>query len=73
MTKLTMENATPHQKEFVALYAADVRSYPECYETSVMALPEAAALRLVKGLNDAEVAVLIWDLKEERRRVIEEG
>lgn len=55
--------------EYVALYALDVREFPTCYKSHVVADPEAAARGIIDGLEAKDVAGWIRDLKAERRAV----
>lgn len=55
--------------EYVALFVQDVREHPTAYKASVVAFPEAVAMRALFGLNADEVKQMTRDLKAERRAV----
>ncbi len=61
------------EQQFVELCAKNIRKHPECYKKSVQQDPEGHALRLIVGLNKAEIAQLINAEHEEQRELAKHG
>lgn len=54
---------------FIALYAQDVDTNPDCYRAEVCANPRQTAENLIDGLTLAEVRQFTNDLRREMRQV----
>ena len=59
---------TPKQ-QYIKLYAEDIRSHASAFKDYLQVDPEGYAARIIEGLPDAYVEIMLADLKAEIKAV----
>lgn len=70
---MTDKTPSPLAEKYVTNYIADVEKYPDCFKPHVVADPRAAALSVIHGLSDDDVAIFIKDQADEAKLLAKSG